>query len=148
MDPAADAPLPDAAMAALVRQKIKYVFVIFNENHSFDNEFGTFPGVDGIYSDGHETPQPPPLRAPPFAQTYTDLSGAVGDGDALPHRPAGERLSFTDSVDHSHKGLAKKLDVVDGRAPHGSASPPTNTSATPSRATTWRRPRARNSRVW
>ena len=26
--------------------------VIFNENRSFDHEYGTFPGVDGLYSDG------------------------------------------------------------------------------------------------
>ena len=32
--------------------KIKYVFVIFNENSSFDHEYGTFPGVNGLYSDG------------------------------------------------------------------------------------------------
>src|SRR5271170_8326497 len=52
IDPAKDAPLTNDEMAALARAKIKYVFVIFNENHSFDNEFGTFPGVDGLYSDG------------------------------------------------------------------------------------------------
>src|ERR1700728_1797944 len=52
IDPAKDGPLADDEMAALVRKKIKYVFVIFNENHSFDNEYGTFPGVDGLYSDG------------------------------------------------------------------------------------------------
>src|ERR1700722_3586694 len=52
IDPAEDAPLSNDEMAALVREKIRYVFVIFNENHSFVNEFGTFPGVDGLYSDG------------------------------------------------------------------------------------------------
>src|ERR1019366_7097383 len=41
------------ALIRLLRSKIKYVFVIFNENHSFDNEFGTFPGAIGLYSDGH-----------------------------------------------------------------------------------------------
>ena len=35
-----------------LRKKVRYVFVVFNENHSFDNEFGTLPGVDGLYSDG------------------------------------------------------------------------------------------------
>ena len=37
---------------AALRQKIKYVFVIFNENRSFDHEYGTLPGVNGLYSDG------------------------------------------------------------------------------------------------
>jgi len=30
------------ALVKMLQKKIKYVFVIFNENHSFDNEFGTF----------------------------------------------------------------------------------------------------------
>src|ERR1700732_1761757 len=54
IDPAKDAPLTNDEMAVLARKKIKYVFVIFNENHSFDNEYGTFPGVNGIYSDGYK----------------------------------------------------------------------------------------------
>jgi hypothetical protein len=33
-----DAPL---AVQQLLRKKIKYVFVIFNENHSFDKEYGS-----------------------------------------------------------------------------------------------------------
>ena len=63
-------------MTALVRNKIKYVFVIFNENNSFDHEYGTFPGVNGLYSDG----QNPRSAAdtPGFTQTYTDVNGNVG----------------------------------------------------------------------
>ena len=33
----------------LLRQKVKYVFVMFQEN-SFDHYFGTFPGANGIFS--------------------------------------------------------------------------------------------------
>ena len=44
--------LSQADLARLLQAQVKYVFVIFNENHSFDNEFGTFPGVNGLYSDG------------------------------------------------------------------------------------------------
>ncbi len=33
-----------------VRSRIKHVFVIFQENHSFDNYFGTFPGADNLAS--------------------------------------------------------------------------------------------------
>jgi phospholipase C len=110
IDASDDPPLPDSAMAALVRDKIKYVFVIFNENHSFDNEYGTFPGVDGLYSDGLK----PRAGAdtPGFTQTYTDLNSASVTVQPFligPH----ENATFTDSVDHSHKGLAKKLHVVD-----------------------------------
>ena len=110
VDPEADPVLPDTAMADLVRQKIKYVFVIFNENHSFDNEFGTLPGVDGLYADGSK-----PRAAHALAQRYTDVNGNAVTVEPFGIGPA-ENGSFTDSVDHSHKGLAKKLDVVDGTA--------------------------------
>src|SRR5271154_6647381 len=73
IDPAKDAPLSNDEMAVLARKKIKYVFVIFNENHSFDNEFGTFPGVDGLYSDG--TKPRSAADTPGFAQSYQDING-------------------------------------------------------------------------
>ena len=97
-------------MAALVKAKIKYVFVIFNENHSFDNEYGTFPGVDGLYSDGVK----PRAAAdtPGFTQTYTDLNGAAVTVQPFLIGPQ-QNATFIDSVDHSHKGLAEKLHVVD-----------------------------------
>ncbi|MBV8372016.1 MAG: phosphoesterase [Candidatus Eremiobacteraeota bacterium] len=37
-------------LAAAVRARIKHVFVIFQENHSFDNYFGTYPGADNLAS--------------------------------------------------------------------------------------------------
>src|SRR5215469_8867129 len=37
----------DALIAGL-RHKIKHVFVIFQENHSFDNYFGTYPGAENL----------------------------------------------------------------------------------------------------
>src|SRR2546430_8419231 len=42
--PALSAPAAPNSAAA----KIKHVFVIVEEGHSFDNYFGTFPGADGI----------------------------------------------------------------------------------------------------
>jgi phospholipase C len=46
-----------AAVAALsldllpaLRANVKHVFVIYQENHSFDNYFGTFPGADNLAS--------------------------------------------------------------------------------------------------
>lgn len=36
--------------ADTLRSRIKHVFVIFQENHSFDNYFGTFPGADNLAS--------------------------------------------------------------------------------------------------
>jgi phospholipase C len=51
----------------LLQQQVKYVFVIFNENHSFDNEFGTFPGANGLFSDGRA--QRDAAHTPGFTQT-------------------------------------------------------------------------------
>ncbi len=105
-----DPQLPAGTLAQLLRQRIKYVFVIFNENHSFDSEYGTFPGVDGLYADGARW-----RAAPASAQTYTDLDG--GAVTVRPFRIDPDRYATsTDSVDHSHRGLARKLDVVDGQA--------------------------------
>jgi phospholipase C len=110
-DAATDAPLPMDQMAALLRAKVKYVFVIFNENHSFDNEYGTFPGVNGLYADGNK-----PRGAadtPGFTETFTDLNGTQVTVRPFRIGPQ-QNATFLDSVDHSHKGLAAKLDVVDG----------------------------------
>lgn len=41
---------PGRATADSVRSRIKHIFVIFQENHSFDNYFGTFPGADNLAS--------------------------------------------------------------------------------------------------
>ena len=42
--------LTQAQKVALLQQNIKYVFVIFAENRSFDHYFGTFPGANGLFS--------------------------------------------------------------------------------------------------
>lgn len=111
-DPATRPQLSHAAMTRLLRQRIKYVFVIFNENESFDHEYGTFPGANGLYSDG--TRARAPADTPGFVQTYLDP--ATGQSVAVrPFRlgPA-HNATVMDSVDHSHTGLARKLHVVDG----------------------------------
>jgi len=109
---------PDLAREALVKllqQRIKYVFVIFNENHSFDNEYGTFPGVNGLYSDGHMPRSA--TNTPGFAQVYTDLIS----GETITVKPFRigpmQNATVVDSVDHSHTGLATKLDIING-TPH------------------------------
>ena len=94
-----------------LREKVKYVFVIFNENHSFDNEYGTLPGVNGIYSDGRRPRSA--ADTPGFTQTYTDVNGQTQTVQPFLIGPS-QNATFTDSVDHSHTGLAKKLDVVNG----------------------------------
>ena len=100
-------------LVRLLRQKIKYVFIIFNENHSFDNEFGTFPGVNGLYSDG--TKPRSAEDTPGFIQTYTDAGGRTVTVQPFRIGPE-QNSSVVDSVDHSHAGLAKKINVVGGVA--------------------------------
>jgi phospholipase C len=46
--PATETPLGYAKKIALLRSKVKYVFVLFQENRSFDHYFGTYPGANGL----------------------------------------------------------------------------------------------------
>ncbi|HUH99958.1 MAG TPA: alkaline phosphatase family protein, partial [Nitrososphaerales archaeon] len=44
---------------------IKHIFIIVQENHSFDNYFGTYPGVDGLrYAMPQSNPNDSKLVAP------------------------------------------------------------------------------------
>src|ERR671933_2468119 len=55
------------AKVAQARAKIKHVVFVLLENHSFDNVFGRFPGVDGATSAPiFDEERVPLLRAPPF----------------------------------------------------------------------------------
>jgi phospholipase C len=94
-----------------LRHRVKYVFVIFNENHSFDNEYGTLPGVNGIYSDRGKAR--PASQTPGFTQTYTDVNGNPVTVQPFRIGPQ-QNATFVDSVDHSHTGLAKKIHAVNG----------------------------------
>jgi phospholipase C len=100
----------------LLRDKVKYVFVIFNENHSFDNEYGTLPGVNGIYSDGRKPRSP--ADTPGFTQKYKDANGNDVTVEPFLIGPD-QNATFVDSVDHTHRGLAKKIDVGDMRDKRG-----------------------------
>ena len=107
-------PANQKRMIEALQKKVKYVFVIFNENRSFDNEYGTFPGANGLYSDGLKPRSA--ANTPGFTQTYTDkltnLSVSVQPFLIGPKQNA----TFGDSVDHSHTGLATKIDVANGAA--------------------------------
>jgi phospholipase C len=60
-----------AEKLALLQQKVKYVFVLFQENRSFDFHFGTFPGADGLFSK-------PAGKTPGFVQPIVNVDGSVG----------------------------------------------------------------------
>ena len=54
---------------AQASSKIKHVFVIMQENHTFDNYFGTYPGADGLPA-SLSIPIDPAATAGPVAQPY------------------------------------------------------------------------------
>ncbi|MBV9973671.1 MAG: hypothetical protein JO135_10090 [Candidatus Eremiobacteraeota bacterium] len=43
-------PQPAVQRNQLIARRINHVFIIYEENRSFDNEFGTFPGANGVWS--------------------------------------------------------------------------------------------------
>jgi phospholipase C len=94
------------SLSALVRQKIKYVFVIYQENRSFDSYFGTFPGAEGFFSHA-------PALPAGFAQPLLDTDGTTLAIHPFRIGPV-QYASDTDDVDHSHTGLVTKMDIVDG----------------------------------
>ena len=114
--PADEPALSHAAKLALLRKKVKYVFVLFQENRAFDMHLGTFPGARGLFSQ-------PASQTAGFRQPLVDTDGktttispfliptAVADvnGKTVQIYPAD-----TDSVDHSHTGIDNSLDVIQG----------------------------------
>ncbi|ADW68813.1 phospholipase C [Granulicella tundricola] len=103
--------LTEAQKLALLRQHIKYVFVLFQENRSFDFYFGSYPGAEGLYSK-------PAAEIPGFTQPLVDTDGTVrtitpfrippfitdANGKAVPIYP-----SDLASVNHSHTAMDAKL---------------------------------------
>ncbi len=105
-----------AAKLALLRKNVKYVFVLFQENRSFDHHFGTYPGARGLFSQTH-------AQTPGFTQKLVDTDGktltispflipqsvTTAAGATVPIYPAD-----TDSTDHSHTGINNSLDMTPG----------------------------------
>jgi phospholipase C len=97
-----------------LRAAIKYVFVIFQENESFDHYFGTFPGANGIYSDGQHPRTP--KDTPGATQTYQNIvSGETVTVEPFLIGPD-QNANVLDSVDHSHVGMAGKMHVSNNTA--------------------------------
>lgn len=92
-------------MLSLLRQHVKYVFVLYQENRSFDSYFGTFPGVDGIYSQ-------PASQTPGFHQFVENPDGTKAPIEPFLIGPK-QYASDLDDTKHSHQSLVQKMDVVD-----------------------------------
>ena len=90
----------------LLRKKIKYVFVLYQENRSFDSYFGTYPGADGIFSRR-------PKEALGFEQSIINTDGTTGTIQPFRIGPK-QYAADTDDVDHSHPMLVAKMDIQGG----------------------------------
>ena len=116
IDPASEPALPAEEKLQLIRRHIKYVFVLFQENRSFDFYFASYPGADGLYA-GPEGPRTPKQVAG-FTQPLVDTDGTVGtispfripatvvanSGKTVPLYPADIA-----SVNHGHVAIAHKI---------------------------------------
>jgi len=108
------------AKLKLLREKVKYVFVLFQENRSFDFYFASYPGADGLYSH-------PASDVAGFTQPIVNLDGTVGTvspfkipfamvdahGKSVPLYP-----SDVASVNHSHVAIAHKLNLDESGVAH------------------------------
>jgi phospholipase C len=90
----------------LLREKVKYVFILFQENRSFDNYFGTFPGAEGLFSH-------PPEETPGFYQAIQNVDGTYSVIHPFRLDPK-DYPSDTDDVDHSHPLLVAKMNYRHG----------------------------------
>jgi phospholipase C len=108
-------------MIRLLQKKVKYLFVFYQENRSFDSYFGTFPGAEGLFSH-------PAAQTPGFTQNLVDTNGntvsispfRIGPYDTCPDSTVNKVLSpatcyaaDTDDVDHSHPRIVAKMDIQD-----------------------------------
>jgi phospholipase C len=92
------------ALIAALQKRVKYVFVLYQENRSFDSYFGTFPGADGLFSR-------PRTQTPGFVQQIQNVDGSYSS--ISPFRIGPEHYAAdTDDVNHSHPGLVAKIDVT------------------------------------
>ena len=98
--------LSEPRVVSLLRNKVKYVFVIYQENRSFDSYFGTFPGVDGLFSR-------PAARMSGFEQPLINTDGTMSTVHPFRIGP-GEYAADTDDIDHSHTLIVAKMHVQHG----------------------------------
>jgi phospholipase C len=99
-----DAASKTPEIVQLLREKVKYIFVIFQENRAFDQMFGTFPGAHGLFSQSES-------KTPGFTQPILDT-----DGNYITIQPfrvgQAEDAWDLDDMSHSHSSLVEKMNVI------------------------------------
>jgi phospholipase C len=76
IDPASEPALTAQQKLELIRRHVKYVFVLFQENRSFDFYFGSYPGADGLYAGPGGLRKP--ADVPGFTQAIVNTDGSLG----------------------------------------------------------------------
>jgi phospholipase C len=100
--------LSQEELVSLIQQKIKYVFVLYQENRSFDSYFGTFPGANGLFTQS-------PSQTAGFVQTIVNTDGSKATVSPFRLGPT-EYAADTDDLDHSHARTVAKMDIQNGVA--------------------------------
>jgi len=121
IQPSAEVTLTQAQKLALVQQKIKYVFVLFQENRAFDFYFGSYPGANGLYQNYDGSTATPAGYNSPFVNTLGQVTTihpfkiptSVVDANNHTVLLYPEDLA---STDHSHAGMNKGIHYVNGSA--------------------------------
>jgi phospholipase C len=105
-DAKSDAATYTSNVVKLLQQKVKYVFIIFQENRSFDEEYGTFPASNGLFSQ-------PEKDTPGFKQYLLNTDGSYSE--ITPFRLDQEWLPWDlDDVSHAHAAMVEKMNIVSG----------------------------------
>ncbi|MBX5473212.1 MAG: phosphoesterase, partial [Acetobacteraceae bacterium] len=97
-----------SSLIAALRARVRYVFVLFQENRSFDHYFGTFPGAEGLFR--HK-----PEETPGFIQPIRNPDGSMGSISPFRIGPK-EGAADLDDLLHTRAALLAKLDYTAGRA--------------------------------
>ncbi len=99
-------PAGQDALLTQLRAHVKYVFVIYQENRSFDSYFGTYPGAEGLFSH-------PASETPGFSQVLINTDGT--ETTIQPFRIGSQQFAAdTDDIDHSHALTVAKMNVQNG----------------------------------
>jgi len=114
-DPSQQTALTASAKLQLLRQQVKYVFVLFQENRSFDHYFGTYPGANGLFPTPGVLPAQGAASTPlGFYQTIINTNGTTGTISPFKMTRTVQDVNNhtvqiypedTTSIDHSHTGI-------------------------------------------